>query len=94
MIIHLIRSFPDGISEYNEEVLFEMEVNQERGIVMTEEEYSERIYGLKLGEMFFPNNSSSWIRVPGGWVYGDLQGTCFIPFNNEFKPSPYKPKTK
>jgi hypothetical protein len=43
-------------------------------------------YSLKLGERFAPDNNTSITRVPGGWVYGDMQGTCFIPFHNEFQP--------
>ena len=45
---------------------------------------AKELYKLKCGESFYPNNHSSWIRVPGGWIYGDMQGTCFVPFNNEF----------
>lgn len=43
-------------------------------------------YSLKLGERLAPDNNTSITRVPGGWVYGDMQGTCFIPFHNEFQP--------
>ena len=41
-------------------------------------------YAMKLGDMYPPDNNSIIIRVPGGWVYGNMHGTCFIPFNNEF----------
>lgn len=46
------------------------------------------LYKLKLGEVFCPNSNSSWQRVPGGWTYGDMQGTCFVPFSNEFQNAP------
>jgi len=49
-----------------------------------EKEIAEKLYSMRLGEMTCFNNNSSWLRVPGGWVYGDLQGTTFIPFDNEF----------
>lgn len=42
------------------------------------------LYDLELGETVFFDNNSSWLRVPGGWVYGDLQGTTFIPYHKEF----------
>lgn len=45
-------------------------------------------YKMKLGEKIYPDNNSCIVRVPGGWVYGDLQGTCFIPFDNEFQSNP------
>ena len=42
-------------------------------------------YGLKLGEHFHPNGYSSVTRVPGGWIFGNMQGACFIPWDNEFQ---------
>ena len=47
-----------------------------------------RIYGLSLGESCCFDNNSSWLRVPGGWVYGNMQGTCFIPYisTEDIKP--------
>ena len=47
---------------------------------------AEHLYALELGESY-----SSFLRVPGGWVYGDLQGTTFIPFNNAFLLKYYNP---
>jgi hypothetical protein len=43
-------------------------------------------YSLKLGEWLAPDNNTSITRVPGGWVYGNMQGTCFIPFHKELHP--------
>jgi hypothetical protein len=45
---------------------------------------AKEIYGMGLGDWICFDSNSSWLRVPGGWVYGDLQGTTFIPFNNEY----------
>ena len=45
----------------------------------------EKWYKLELGKAFAPDNNSIVRRVPGGWVYGDLHGCCFIPFDNEFQ---------
>jgi DNA-directed RNA polymerase subunit RPC12/RpoP len=45
------------------------------------------IYGLKLLEKWAPNNNEVVTRVPGGWVFSDMQGSCFVPFNNEFQAS-------
>ena len=45
----------------------------------------KELYNLKCGERYAPNRHSMWIRVPGGWIYGDMQGTCFVPFDNEFQ---------
>lgn len=44
-------------------------------------------YSMKLGNMYPPDTNSIIIRVPGGWIYGNMQGNCFIPFNNEFQPN-------
>jgi len=48
----------------------------------------KNIYELKLYEMTSQGNNDSIRRVPGGWVYGDMQGCCFVPFNNEFQDAP------
>ena len=45
----------------------------------------KNIYDLKLFEKIALSNNEVVTRVPGGWVYGDMQGTCFIPFDNEFQ---------
>lgn len=44
-----------------------------------------QLYKLNLGEFFTPDSNSRWQRVPGGWIYGDMQGTCFVPFSNEYQ---------
>ena len=44
-----------------------------------------KLYNMKLLEFFSENNHTGFLRVPGGWVYGDLAGCCFIPFDNEFQ---------
>ena len=49
------------------------------------EELAERLYTIKLGEFAYPDNTSSYTRVPGGWVFGDMHGCCFIPLDNEFQ---------
>lgn len=51
---------------------------------ITNEEFIKKLYELKPMESIYQDNNSFWMRVPGGWIYGDLQGTIFIPFNNEF----------
>ena len=33
-----------------------------------------------------PLKSFEYVRVPGGWVYSDSNGCCFVPFNPEFAP--------
>jgi hypothetical protein len=45
------------------------------------------LYEMKLFESICPQGHTSMIitRFPGGWVYADLQGSCFIPFHNEFQ---------
>lgn len=61
---------------------------------MTEKrDKAKELYNMKLGEEICFNTRSSWLRVPGGWVYGDVQGTTFIPFSDEFqKSNKFKPK--
>lgn len=48
-------------------------------------DFASKLYSLKCGETLTPNNHSLFIRVPGGWIFGDMQGVCFIPFDNEFQ---------
>lgn len=43
-----------------------------------------KIYQMKLGERLAPSNNHSIVRVPGGWIYGSMQGEAFIPLCNEF----------
>ena len=40
-------------------------------------------YELKMGDKSFPDKSSMVMRVPGGWVYSNLQGTVLIPYVKE-----------
>lgn len=46
------------------------------------EEIFQQFYDLHIGEFFAPDNNSIVTRVPGGWIWGDLQGCCFIPYIN------------
>jgi len=46
--------------------------------------FMEKLYKMKPLEKLSQNNNTMWIRVMGGWIFGDLQGTVFIPFDNEF----------
>ena len=46
---------------------------------------AKELYSMELGERRAFDNNSAWLRVPGGWVYGDMQGTTFVPFNDEFE---------
>jgi hypothetical protein len=45
---------------------------------------ANELYSIELGQYAYPDSNSAIMRVPGGWVYGDMHGCCFIPFNNEF----------
>lgn len=47
---------------------------------------AEQLYNMKLHERFAPDNNHSIERVPGGWLYGDLQSTVFVPIDYEFQP--------
>lgn len=49
------------------------------------------LYKLKLHERHAPDNNSMYRRVPGGWAYSDMNGACFIPFNNEFQTASKQP---
>lgn len=44
------------------------------------------IYAMKLHESRPIGTKLSILRVAGGWVYGTMQGCCFVPFDNEFQP--------
>lgn len=52
------------------------------------------IYELELHEDVAVSTFYSVTRVPGGWIYEDLQSlaTVFVPFSNEFKPKKAAPK--
>jgi len=52
---------------------------------MTNEEFVKKLYKMRPLERICFDSLSGWTRVPGGWVYGDLQGTTFVPFDNEFQ---------
>ena len=41
-----------------------------------------KVYKLRLYEIYCPDDNSLYRRVPGGWVYEDLSGVCFVPFDN------------
>ena len=43
------------------------------------------LYDMKLFEVCLLGNNSLMRRVPGGWVYSDTDGCCFVPYNGEFK---------
>ncbi len=57
---------------------------------MNPEKFAEELYNLKLGEKSYPSNNEIWIRIPGGWAYGNIQGIVFVPFDNEFQTQPKK----
>jgi hypothetical protein len=40
----------------------------------------DKLYDLKIGESYLVDNTQSWLRVPGGWVYTNPTGCCFIPY--------------
>lgn len=42
-------------------------------------------YEMRCGEYYLPNSEQSIERVPGGWIFGDINGYCFIPYSDEFK---------
>jgi len=44
-----------------------------------------KLYKIKLGELLIIDNNTIIRRIPGGWIYSDMQGCCFIPFDNEFQ---------
>lgn len=54
--------------------------------------FIEILYEMKPLEKGCQDNNSHWMRVPGGWIYSDMQGTVFVPFDNEFMPKPKEPK--
>lgn len=43
------------------------------------------LWNLKLNGIYAPDSNSMYRRVPGGWVYSDMNGCCFVPLNNEFQ---------
>jgi len=47
--------------------------------------WKQKLYEMELFQKIAPDNKTLFIRVPGGWVYSDLDGCCFVPFDNEFE---------
>jgi|GEM_PF-5502350 hypothetical protein len=35
---------------------------------------------MQMFEQFAPNTFTMFVRVPGGFTFGDMQGVCFIPY--------------
>jgi hypothetical protein len=44
-----------------------------------------QIYKLKLHESMSLNSRIDVLRVPGGWVYKTMQGSVFVPWDNEYQ---------
>ncbi len=53
---------------------------------MRNESDETKIYNLKLLERYPPSTVETIIRVPGGWIYSNIYGCCFVPWDNEFQP--------
>jgi len=49
------------------------------------------LYALGALDWLSQGGNSSWLRVPGGWVYTNRQGAVFIPFDNEFQGKKEEP---
>ncbi len=50
-----------------------------------EEEKFENMHNMKLGQHMAPDVSCVITRLPGGWAYSTIHGTCFVPYSTEFK---------
>ncbi len=50
-----------------------------------EKDAIDRLYKMKMLEKLAPDMNSTLVRVPGGWVYSDINGCAFVPFDNEFQ---------
>jgi len=48
------------------------------------EKLVKELYTMKPLECICPDNNSNIMRVPGGWVFTNMQGSVFVPFDNEF----------
>jgi hypothetical protein len=47
------------------------------------------LYSMDLGERIMPDNNSSILRVPGGWIFQfgeDSRSAVFVPYCADFKP--------
>jgi len=51
---------------------------------MKNNEFMKMLYKMKPLDIIRQDNYSSWFRIPGGWIYTDMKGIIFIPFDNEF----------
>jgi hypothetical protein len=49
------------------------------------------IYDLDLHEVFFLGSVIKILRVPGGWIYKDNEGSVFVPLHYEFQPKQTPP---
>jgi len=50
----------------------------------------DNVYKMELLKQYIVDQNTLLTRVPGGWVYSDMQGCCFVPFNNDFQIDPPK----
>ena len=48
------------------------------------EKLVKELYTMKPLECICPDNNSNIMRVPGGWIFTNMQGSVFVPFDNEF----------
>jgi hypothetical protein len=52
--------------------------------VKSYKEAVESISEMEIGNRLAPDNNTNVTRVPGGWVWTDIKGTCFIPYSEYF----------
>jgi len=51
------------------------------GEKMTAKEKFQKAFtaGSEVGDVHYPDSNTRVVRVPNGWVWSDMGGTCFIP---------------
>ncbi|MDD5650785.1 MAG: hypothetical protein PHF86_10295 [Candidatus Nanoarchaeia archaeon] len=57
---------------------------KDKQLTLKQKEDLKKLYEIQPLESISFNRYSSWLRVPGGWVYSYFQGMIFVPYDNEF----------
>jgi hypothetical protein len=52
-------------------------------------EFTKKLYALKIGSKLQVKDTSTFLRVPGGWIYKhsfrNTSTCCFVPYTEDFK---------
>jgi hypothetical protein len=47
----------------------------------SKEKFQKAFTASEVGGVHYPDSNTRVVRVPNGWVWSDMSGTCFIPLH-------------